>query len=437
MCKTMENEVKKLKQDPVISDIIDQALGTVGKYTHWVGNQLMGSFYDNLNMGAKLENKLSDKSIAMSIFLTQLPIWLGLIVCALPMHATIHRVLFCSITSVYMIYSIIWMKDMQSVLPERMFMRGYYPTLRLAQLVCMVSVVNLLTVGVVSVLLGDIILITYSIVPFIGYAYITIKYARIVSRMMHSGYETIWSYDVGYNDIILLDRHDSKFHIYLLHMLRAKGFDYYMPHSLTDEQDIIRSVHNKVYDDINSIAVAYILVMWKYIDKELGYPVCLTASKENKSKRKSNLVKINEQEGISSGSVIEDITSDIKHKIDEFNALKIKSETVEKMFRNSLKQANKLLNRLLSSSLDNFQIAGLMMQLSNNIDAMLREVKTHGVMDSKQQADDAAFNVLNEAFKKKLKSIEEDLNSHGKMNEAAGNMSVLATASSMQQEEKK
>ena len=67
-------------------------------------------------------------------------------------------------------------------------------------------------------------------------------------------------------------------------MLRAKGFDYYMPHSLTDEQDIIRSVHNKVYDDINSIAVAYILVMWKYIDKELGYPVCLTASKENKSK---------------------------------------------------------------------------------------------------------------------------------------------------------
>ena len=54
MCKTMENEVKKLKQDPVISDIIDQALGTVGKYTHWVGNQLMGSFYDNLNMGAKL-----------------------------------------------------------------------------------------------------------------------------------------------------------------------------------------------------------------------------------------------------------------------------------------------------------------------------------------------------------------------------------------------
>ena len=48
------------------------------------------------------------------------------------------------------------------------------------------------------------------------------------------------------------------------------------------------------------------------------------------------------------------------------------------------------------------------MQLSNNIDAMLREVKTHGIVDSKQQADEAAFNVLNEAFKKKLKSIEED-----------------------------
>ena len=92
---------------------------------------------------------------------------------------------------------------------------------------------------------------------------------------------------------------------------------------------------------------------------------------------------------------------------------------------------------MLNSSLDNIQIAGLMMQLSNNIDAMLREVKTHGVMDSKQQADDAAFNVLNEAFKKKLKSIEEDLNNHGKMNEVAGNMRVLATASSMQQEEKK
>lgn len=437
MCKTMENEVKKLKQDPVISDIIDQALGTVGKYTHWVGNQLMGSFYDNLNMGAKLENRLSDKGIAISIFLTQLPIWLGLAMCTLPMPATIHKVLFCSITSVYMIYSIIWMRDVQNMLPEKMFMSGYYPTLRLAQLIWLISAINMIMVGVVSVLLGGIVLITYSIVPFIGYVYITIKYARIVSRMMHSGYEAIWSYDVTYNDIILLDRHDSKFHIYLLNMIRAKGFDYYMPHSLTDEQDIIRSVHNKVYDDINSMAVAYILVMWKYIDKELGYQVCLTASKENKSKRKSNLVKIDEQEGISSGSVIEDIASDIKHKIDEFDTLKIKSETVEKMFRNSLKQANKLLNRLLNSSLDNFQVAGLMMQLSNNIDAMLREVKTHGIVDSKQQADDAAFNVLNEAFKKKLKSIEKDLNNHGKMNEVAGNMSVLATASSMQQEENK